>query len=80
MLSQLTRVPKWVVQVPQPCIVRSVGQIRTKLFTFVTANKKKGGPSYCHVKYHNKFHCKKYVEAQEALKEKERNSSTLLYI
>ena len=30
-----------------------------------------GGRSICHIKYHNKFHCKKYLDKQEALKKKE---------
>ena len=71
MLSQLQRVPKGVGQVPQPCIVRSVAHTRGKLSTF-------GGRSYCPVKYHNKFHCKKDLDVQEALKAlKERNSNIL---
>ena len=38
------------------------------------SNKKKGGSIYCHIKYHNKIPCKKYLEVQEALKAlKEKN-------
>ena len=64
--SRLKRVSKGAGQIPQPCIVRSVAPTWERLSTFATAIN--GGRSFCHVKYRNKYHCKKYLDAQETLR------------
>ena len=43
LLSQLQRVPKGAVQVPHPCIVRSVAYTRGKLSTFATEIRREEG-------------------------------------
>ena len=40
-----------------------------KTIYLCNSNMKEGGRSYCHTKYHNKYHWKKYLDAQMALKE-----------
>ena len=36
-----------------------------------------GGRSVCHIKHHNQFHCKLYLDAQKALKEMDSNNVLL---
>ena len=46
--------------------------------TYLCNTNNNEGRSYCHVKYQNEYHCKKYLDAQKALKEKDRNANNVL--
>ena len=70
----MQKVPKGAGQVPRPCIVRSVTPTREKTIYLYNINKKKGGRSLCHIKYHNKFFSKKYL-AEQALLEEQRKAN-----
>ena len=40
---------------------------------YLCKNKLEGGQVLCHVKYHNKYHCQKYLQTQALLKEQNSN-------
>eukprot|EP00957_Ditylum_brightwellii_P027246 2060045-Ditylum_brightwellii.AAC.2 len=51
--------------------------VKHKTIYLCNSNRMGEGPMHCHFKYHNKFHYKKYLDVQEALKEMEKNSNAL---
>ena len=48
-----------------------------KLISICNSNKYGGTSSYCHIKYHNKFHSKKYLDEQEDLEERNTANNVL---